>query len=160
MPTRFLNEQCRLRGTSHSEHGRGVRVVPRKSEEEVVFYHLDCDAFRDEYHLREKPVCDLLVFYGVRRAPPIDRFVELKGAEGYGHAVAQIEGALGALKNDLSDCQRGVRFRALVVGAGSSPPNKPLLVKRLSKKGVSLEFKTGWQKGTYDIRPHLESRLP
>jgi len=157
MPTRFLNDQCRLQGTSYSEHGRGVRIVP-KEDETIRFYHLDCVAFRTEYHLRDQPVCDLLVSCDRSRETPINLFVELKGAGGYGHAVAQIEGAFGTLRDELTGCQGDVRFRALVVGAGSSPPNKPMLVKRLSRKGVSLEFKTGWQRGTYDIRPHLENR--
>ena len=155
MPTLFLCEHCQLPGTSFRESGKGVAIAPEE-DEQVRFFRLDCAVFRDHYGLQSRGVCDLLVEYCRRTKTPVDVFTELKSSR-YGHAARQVECAFAALQGDLLACQAGVRFRALIVGSASSPPNQQALVRQLVKRGLNeVFFKTGVKRGaTVSLRPFV-----
>ena len=155
MPTRFLCDNCQLSGTSFRESGKGVAIVPEE-DEHVRFFRLDCTVFREHYGLQSRGVCDLLVEYCRTSESPVDLFTELKSSR-YGHAARQIECAFAALHGDLRACQEGVRFRALIVGSASSPPNQKALVRQLVKKGLNeVFFKTGVKRGAVvPLRPFV-----
>ena len=158
MPTRFLCDNCQLSGTSFRESGTGVAIVPEE-DEHVRFFRLDCAAFRNHYGLQSRGVCDLLVEYCRGTKNSVDLFTELKGS-GYGHAARQIECAFSVLHGELRACQKGVRFRALIVASASSPPNQKALVRQLRKKGLNeVFFKTGVKRGVVvSLRPFLNNQ--
>jgi hypothetical protein len=155
MPTPFLCEKCAWPGTSFGESGKRVNIAPEE-DERVRFFHLDCAEFRNHYCLQAEGVCDLLVEYCRKTRSPVDLFTELKGSD-YSHAARQIENAFTALRPELLVCQKGARFRALIVSSAASTPNRKDLVRQLHKKGLELRFKTGVKRGPVDLRPFLDS---
>ncbi len=82
MPFNFLLWHCLLPGkTQISEQGCSARILP-KSDETVLAFRIDLEAFREEYDLRGKKLCDGFFFiFKAGDTRPKLIFVELKGSD-------------------------------------------------------------------------------
>lgn len=127
--------------TAAGESGRRFHAKPESGETWLLFA-TDTDAFRERFFAsKSAPVCDYLVIFFRKEAPPTIACVELKGADS-SHACKQLDSTLRGLRGQLDSLWKvpAVRWRAIIVGKGSAPRNLSREMLKFRKEhGAVLE---------------------